>query len=71
MIYGAPKTVAAKLAALRTEIGPFGHLLITGVDWSGPNAAWERESMHRLVEEVMPALREPATGRERVVQPVS
>jgi hypothetical protein len=28
------------------------------MDWSGPNESWERESMHRLVEEVMPALRQ-------------
>ncbi len=71
VIYGSPQTVAAKLAGLRSEVGPFGHLLITGVDWGGPNAAWERESMRRLVEEVMPALREPAEARQRIAQPAS
>jgi alkanesulfonate monooxygenase SsuD/methylene tetrahydromethanopterin reductase-like flavin-dependent oxidoreductase (luciferase family) len=69
VIYGSPQTVAAKLAALRAEAGPFGHLLITGVDWGGPNAAWEKESMRRLVEDVMPALRQPAAPRHGVAQP--
>ena len=27
---------------------------MTGVDWRGQNEAWERESMQRLAEEVMP-----------------
>jgi alkanesulfonate monooxygenase SsuD/methylene tetrahydromethanopterin reductase-like flavin-dependent oxidoreductase (luciferase family) len=71
VIYGSPKTVAAKLAALRAEIGPFGHLLVTGVDWSGPNGAWERESMRRLAEDVMPALREPSAAASRIAAPAS
>jgi alkanesulfonate monooxygenase SsuD/methylene tetrahydromethanopterin reductase-like flavin-dependent oxidoreductase (luciferase family) len=57
VIHGAPATVAAKLIALRDEIGPFGELMVTGMDWGGPNEAWERESMARLAQEVMPALR--------------
>jgi hypothetical protein len=31
--------------------------LLSAIDWSGPNAAWERESLSRLAQEVMPALR--------------
>jgi alkanesulfonate monooxygenase SsuD/methylene tetrahydromethanopterin reductase-like flavin-dependent oxidoreductase (luciferase family) len=58
VVYGSPQTVAEKLAAFRHQVGPFGRLLVTGMDWSGPNESWECESMHRLVEEVMPALRQ-------------
>jgi alkanesulfonate monooxygenase SsuD/methylene tetrahydromethanopterin reductase-like flavin-dependent oxidoreductase (luciferase family) len=58
VIYGSPQTVAEKLMAFRRQVGSFGRLLVTGMDWSGPNESWERESMHRLVEEVMPALRQ-------------
>jgi alkanesulfonate monooxygenase SsuD/methylene tetrahydromethanopterin reductase-like flavin-dependent oxidoreductase (luciferase family) len=57
-IFGSPKTVLAELIALRSEVGPFGTLLLSAVDWGGPNAAWERESFSRLAQEVMPALRE-------------
>jgi alkanesulfonate monooxygenase SsuD/methylene tetrahydromethanopterin reductase-like flavin-dependent oxidoreductase (luciferase family) len=63
VVYGSPQTVAQKLAACRDEVGPFGHLLVTGVDWAGPNEAWERESMQRLAEEVMPALRRQVAAR--------
>jgi alkanesulfonate monooxygenase SsuD/methylene tetrahydromethanopterin reductase-like flavin-dependent oxidoreductase (luciferase family) len=54
VIYGSPETVASRLIALRETVGCFGTLLVTGVDWGGPNAAWGRESMRRLAEEVMP-----------------
>ena len=57
LIFGSPKTVLAELIRLRQNCGPFGTLLLTAVDWSGPNAAWERESLTRLSEEVMPAFR--------------
>ena len=57
-IYGSPKTVLAKLIALREDVGPFGTLLLSAIDWSGPNAAWERESLSRIALEVMPAFRE-------------
>lgn len=57
LIFGSPKTVLNELIKLRRETGPFGTLLLTAVDWAGPNAAWERESLTRLVEEVVPALR--------------
>jgi len=63
VIHGSPHTVEAKLLAFREQVGPFGTLLMTGVDWSGPNGAWERETMHRLAEEVIPALRRRITAR--------
>ena len=42
-LYGSPKTLLDKLVAFRDEVGPFGTLLMTGLDWSGRNGAWERE----------------------------
>jgi alkanesulfonate monooxygenase SsuD/methylene tetrahydromethanopterin reductase-like flavin-dependent oxidoreductase (luciferase family) len=63
VLYGSPQTVAEKLIALREAVGPFGTLLVTGVDWSGPNGAWGRESMHRLAEEVMPIVRRHAPAQ--------
>jgi alkanesulfonate monooxygenase SsuD/methylene tetrahydromethanopterin reductase-like flavin-dependent oxidoreductase (luciferase family) len=64
VIHGSAQTVAEKIDAFRRQAGPFGTLLVTGMDWSGPNAAWERESMQRLSEEVMPLLRQPARAAE-------
>jgi alkanesulfonate monooxygenase SsuD/methylene tetrahydromethanopterin reductase-like flavin-dependent oxidoreductase (luciferase family) len=58
VIAGSPRTVLDKLIALREEAGPYGHVLMAGLDWSGPNAAWEAESMARLAQEVMPRLRQ-------------
>lgn len=62
VIYGSPKTVLDKLVGLRERVGPFGTLLMTGMDWGGPNAAWEREGMQLLAREVMPKLRQHATA---------
>jgi alkanesulfonate monooxygenase SsuD/methylene tetrahydromethanopterin reductase-like flavin-dependent oxidoreductase (luciferase family) len=56
--YGSPKTVLDKLVALRDQVGPFETLLMTGVDWSGPNEAWERESMRLMADEVLPRFRQ-------------
>jgi alkanesulfonate monooxygenase SsuD/methylene tetrahydromethanopterin reductase-like flavin-dependent oxidoreductase (luciferase family) len=58
VIYGSPKTALDRLVAFRERVGPFGTLLMTGLDWGGPNAAWERESMRLLVEDVMPKFRQ-------------
>ncbi len=63
VIYGSPQTVAERLIAFRQDVGPFGEVLMTGMDWAGPNEAWERESMHRLVDEVMPAVRRHAAAQ--------
>ncbi|MDE2285699.1 MAG: hypothetical protein KGK33_13895 [Hyphomicrobiales bacterium] len=43
-----------KLVAFRDEVGPFGTLLMTGLDWGGPNEAWERQAMTLMAEQVMP-----------------
>jgi len=45
---------------LRDAAGPFGTLLMTGLDWSGPNRGWERDSMRLLAEQVMPKFRQHA-----------
>jgi alkanesulfonate monooxygenase SsuD/methylene tetrahydromethanopterin reductase-like flavin-dependent oxidoreductase (luciferase family) len=63
VIFGSPGTVLDKLAALRDRAGPFGSLLMTGVDWGGPNEAWERQSMKLLAEEVMPRLAQHAAAK--------
>ena len=62
LIFGSPQTVLARLIALREQVGPFGNLLVSGMDWSGPNAAWERESLSRIATEVMPAFRRHAAA---------
>jgi alkanesulfonate monooxygenase SsuD/methylene tetrahydromethanopterin reductase-like flavin-dependent oxidoreductase (luciferase family) len=58
VIYGSSRTVIDKLVHLRESVGPFGNLLMAALDWSGQNGKWEQESMRRLAEEVMPALRQ-------------
>jgi alkanesulfonate monooxygenase SsuD/methylene tetrahydromethanopterin reductase-like flavin-dependent oxidoreductase (luciferase family) len=63
VLYGSPKTMLDKLVAFREEVGPFGTLLMTGVDWLGPNEAWERQSMQLMAEEVMPRFRQHALAR--------
>jgi hypothetical protein len=63
VIYGSPRTVLDKLVAFRERVGPFGGLLLTGLDWGGPNQAWERESMRALAEDVMPKFRQHALAQ--------
>ena len=63
VIYGSATTVLDKLVAFRDAAGPFGTLLITGLDWSGPNAAWERETMRALAQDVMPKFRQHVMAR--------
>lgn len=67
-IHGSSSRVLDQLVALREEMGPFGHLVMAGLDWSGVNAAWESESMRRLAEEVMPRLRQHAAARARAAE---
>jgi alkanesulfonate monooxygenase SsuD/methylene tetrahydromethanopterin reductase-like flavin-dependent oxidoreductase (luciferase family) len=62
-IFGSPRTVLDKLVALRDRVGPFGTLLKIGLDWSGPNEAWERDGMRLLAQEVMPKFRQHATAQ--------
>jgi len=63
VLYGSPKTTLDKLIAFREQVGPFGTLLMTGLDWSGVNAAWERQSMHLLAQQVMPKFRQHLKAR--------
>jgi alkanesulfonate monooxygenase SsuD/methylene tetrahydromethanopterin reductase-like flavin-dependent oxidoreductase (luciferase family) len=58
VIHGSPRTVLDRLVALRERVGPFGTLLQIGLDWGGPNEAWEREGMHLLAQDVMPRFRQ-------------
>ena len=58
VIHGSPKTMLDKLVAFRDRVGPFGGLLMTGIDWAGVNQDWERESMRLLAQEVMPKFRQ-------------
>jgi alkanesulfonate monooxygenase SsuD/methylene tetrahydromethanopterin reductase-like flavin-dependent oxidoreductase (luciferase family) len=58
VIFGSPKTVLDRLIALRKHAGPFSSLLLSAVDWAGPNAVWERESLSRMAQEVLPAFRQ-------------
>jgi len=58
VIQGSPKTMLDKLVAFREQVGPFGGLLMTGLDWAGKNQDWERESMRLLAQEVMPKFRQ-------------
>jgi len=64
VIYGSPKTVLDKLVAFRERVGPFGTLLMTGMDWGGPNEAWEREGLKLLAQEVMPKFRQHSMAAE-------
>ena len=62
VIHGSPRTVLDKLVALRERVGPFGTLLQIGLDWGGPNEAWERDGMRLLAHEVMPKFRQHVTA---------
>ena len=63
MIYGSPKTVLDKLVAFRDRVGPFGTLLMTGLDWGGRNAPGSAKSMRLLAQEVMPKFRQHVMAR--------
>jgi alkanesulfonate monooxygenase SsuD/methylene tetrahydromethanopterin reductase-like flavin-dependent oxidoreductase (luciferase family) len=63
VIHGSPRTVLDKLVALRERVGPFGTLLQIGLDWGGPNEAWERDGMRLLAHEVMPQFRQHVTAQ--------
>jgi alkanesulfonate monooxygenase SsuD/methylene tetrahydromethanopterin reductase-like flavin-dependent oxidoreductase (luciferase family) len=63
VIAGSPATVADKILAYRERVGPFGTLLISAMDWEGPNGAMEKRSMELLARDVMPRVRR-ALGRK-------
>jgi len=62
-LYGSPKTVLDQLVAFRDEVGPFGTLLMTGLDWLGPNEASERQAMQLMAQEVMPKFHQHVGAR--------
>src|SRR4029077_3983855 len=64
LIYGSRTAVPGKLVGLRKQIGPFGTLLVSGMDWSGPNAAWEKESLSLLATDVAPIVRKETVLEE-------
>jgi alkanesulfonate monooxygenase SsuD/methylene tetrahydromethanopterin reductase-like flavin-dependent oxidoreductase (luciferase family) len=68
VLYGSPRTLLDRLVAFRDEVGPFGTLLMTGLDWGGPNGAWEREGMQLLAEEVMPKFAQHARAQSAAAQ---
>ena len=59
VIAGSPATVTEKLLAVREQVGPFGALVLTGLDWDD-KGVWKR-SMELMAREVMPRL-DQATG---------
>ena len=63
VIAGSPATVAEKLLAVREQIGPFGTIVLTGLDWDD-KALWKR-SMALMAKEVMPSLRAGHQRRNR------
>jgi alkanesulfonate monooxygenase SsuD/methylene tetrahydromethanopterin reductase-like flavin-dependent oxidoreductase (luciferase family) len=71
VIFGSPATVRDKLIALRDEVGPFGNLLVSGMDWSGQNEDWERESLTLLGREVWPAVRRHFAQRQSAAAAVA
>lgn len=60
VIHGSPKTVAAKILALREEVGPFGTLLMTSHDWADKPPM--RRSMELLARKVMPIVNDALKG---------
>ena len=57
-LYGSPKTMLDKLVAFREEVGPFGTLLMTGLDWSGPTKRGNASRCSCWPNEVMPKFRQ-------------
>jgi alkanesulfonate monooxygenase SsuD/methylene tetrahydromethanopterin reductase-like flavin-dependent oxidoreductase (luciferase family) len=62
VIAGSPRTVADKLLAVREQVGPFGTIVLTGLDWDD-KALWQR-SMELMAKEVMPLLQPAAAAAE-------
>ena len=60
---GSPKTVVEKILAYREKVGPFGTILISAMDWEGPNGLMEKRSMKLLSEVVMPEVNCALAGK--------
>ena len=52
VITGSPATVADKILAVRDQVGPFGSIVTTGLDWDD-KGLW-KNSMALMANEVMP-----------------
>jgi alkanesulfonate monooxygenase SsuD/methylene tetrahydromethanopterin reductase-like flavin-dependent oxidoreductase (luciferase family) len=63
VIAGSPDTVVDRVRAFRDEVGPFGTLVISAMDWQGACRQVERRSMELLAGKVLPALVTAAAGR--------
>ncbi|WP_206996229.1 LLM class flavin-dependent oxidoreductase [Trinickia mobilis] len=66
-IYGSPATVTEKLAAFRERVGPFGGLLMSSPDGSGPELERQLKTMRHLALDVMPKLRSYAARQETLM----
>ena len=60
VIAGSPTTVADRLLAVREQVGPFGTIVATGLDWDDKEF-WKR-SMALMANEVMPRLAQATTA---------
>jgi alkanesulfonate monooxygenase SsuD/methylene tetrahydromethanopterin reductase-like flavin-dependent oxidoreductase (luciferase family) len=61
---GTPKKVAEQLLAFREEVGPFGTVLISAMDFEGANGPIEKRSMELLANEVLPIVRKALAGKK-------
>ena len=59
VIAGSPATVAEKILAVRDQVGPFGSIVTTGLDWDDKRL-W-KNSMALMANEVMPILNQATT----------
>ncbi len=62
LIYGSPDTVTEKLLAFRETVGPFGTLIVAGLEYD--DRVRTRRSMELLATEVMPKLRNAIDSSE-------
>ena len=58
-LFGSPATVAEKILAVRDQVGPFGSIVTTGLDWDD-KGMW-KNSMALMANEVMPLLNQATT----------
>ncbi|MGY9001854.1 MAG: LLM class flavin-dependent oxidoreductase [Rhodospirillales bacterium] len=61
VIAGTVDSVVEQILAFREEIGPFGTLVYTGLDWVNPELG--RHSMVLMAEEVMPCVNTALKGK--------
>ena len=63
VIAGTVNSVVDQILSLRNEIGPFGTLLYTGIDWGNPLLA--KKSMELMINKVMPAVNDSIKIEEK------